>query len=454
MQFGRKQKFEKEEGMKKICVLVLALCLAVPAISHAGNATSRFDINIGGNIKIDLGWSDQTNGTLQAGGTVASRDRRHPGVAGPGLTADKKYGVQLAGAGETGLNFLVRGPDALGAKTSAFISGDFIGFWGGSTYNTFDLVVASINLDWANTSFTLNQGGQVWGKLPTWSNQIAWAGQNLGNKGAAPNLINAIVTQRFGKEWNVKFGISSDFAMNGTNNFPVNTTSGIANQRSEWPYVQAAINYSSGACGKVGPWQLTFGVAGVYGRQKEVFTTGPNNTGRFDDESVDSWVADFKFLVPIIPEKNGNKAGALYVDGAFATEQNAATIGGPITGGSPLSLKYNRGTATDPEYASPHIYGWSAHAAYFIADPLSIHAFYGYGRVLASNETRFVRTGPGTNFFDSTQQYAISMLYDVNAAIRVGIQYDRTRTKFPTANPGFAKHGTNSNYRFAAYYFF
>ena len=37
---------------------------------------------------------------------------------------------------------------------------------------------------------------------------------------------------------------------------------------------------------------------------------------------MDEWLVDFKFLIPIIPEKNGNKACALYFDGEiFLAEQ-------------------------------------------------------------------------------------------------------------------------------------
>ena len=45
---------------------MLALFLAVPAISYAGSATSRWDLTIGGQIKFDVGWSDYSTGDLGA----------------------------------------------------------------------------------------------------------------------------------------------------------------------------------------------------------------------------------------------------------------------------------------------------------------------------------------------------------------------------------------------------
>ena len=64
--------------MKKILVIMLALFLAIPAISYAGSATSRWDLTIGGNIKFDVGWSDQSG--------VMGNDLWTPGVPdeGPG----------------------------------------------------------------------------------------------------------------------------------------------------------------------------------------------------------------------------------------------------------------------------------------------------------------------------------------------------------------------------------
>ena len=57
---GGTPKTKKEEGMKKIVVVMLALFLAIPAISYAGSATSRWDLTIGGVVKFDVGWTDQS----------------------------------------------------------------------------------------------------------------------------------------------------------------------------------------------------------------------------------------------------------------------------------------------------------------------------------------------------------------------------------------------------------
>ena len=73
MSFCRTSKTKKEEGMKKTLVIMLALFLAIPAISYAGSATSRWDMTIGGNIKFDMGWADQSGGNSRACGPAGSR---------------------------------------------------------------------------------------------------------------------------------------------------------------------------------------------------------------------------------------------------------------------------------------------------------------------------------------------------------------------------------------------
>jgi len=151
--------------MKKTLVIMLALFLAIPAISYAGSATSRWDLTIGGNIKFDVGWSDQSG--AMSGNDMWTGQNADRNPASGNRTLYDKYGTQLWGAGETGLNFFVKGPDAWGAKTHAFISGDFTGFWGSATnginfpngYNNFDLVIADMGFDWANTSLDFGVGG-------------------------------------------------------------------------------------------------------------------------------------------------------------------------------------------------------------------------------------------------------------------------------------------------------
>ncbi|MGD0487120.1 MAG: hypothetical protein ABSB94_08000, partial [Syntrophorhabdales bacterium] len=110
--------------MKKVLIVVFALLLAVPAMSFAGDATSRWDLTIGGYVKVDAGYDTQapTNNVEGLDQYYAQRNN----YRGAENSANASGAFAMA-AGQTALNFLVHGPDAWGAKTSAFIQGNFTG---------------------------------------------------------------------------------------------------------------------------------------------------------------------------------------------------------------------------------------------------------------------------------------------------------------------------------------
>ncbi len=47
--------------MKKVVILFVAVMLALPAMSFAGSATSRWDLTIGGMVKLDYFYADQSS---------------------------------------------------------------------------------------------------------------------------------------------------------------------------------------------------------------------------------------------------------------------------------------------------------------------------------------------------------------------------------------------------------
>jgi hypothetical protein len=450
MTVRKAQKTKKEEGMKKLIVLMLALCLAVPAISHAGTATSRWDLMIGGTIKMDMGWVDSKGtGDLSTSGVVARDDRE--GFRTP----NNKYGNQIWGSAESGFNFFVRGPDAWGAKTSAFMSFDATGVWGGSNYGSVDVLLANMSFDWEKTTLLIGDAGSAFGMLPTFAgNQSAWGAIGLfGDKGAAPILTQITWTQRWTKEWTTKFGIMANANnMRNFNNFPVAASNAdVAATRATTPGVQGGVTYSSAACGRVGPWQLTLGTSAGLIRQKQV-TTFNNVLGRADtaDDDTTGWLADFKVLVPIIPQKNdGNKQNALYWDGVIWMGQNFDGFNAGF-GGTGTSA-YNRGTVIDPDYASLVNSGFYTHAAYYILDNLWFNGFYMYaGHDMSQNYKRNINTGVAKN----ASQIIASLCYDVNPAVRFSVQWDRTHITYAQAQPGLKQEGTQNAYRFAAYYYF
>jgi len=456
--------------MKKTLVVMLALFLAIPAISYAGSATSRWDLTIGGNIKFDMGWSDQSgseSGNDMWSGGIPDRNPQ----SGNTQTFDK-YGAQLWGAGETGLNFFVKGPDAWGAKTHALIVGDFTGFWGANpdigppaNYNEFDLLIAEIGFDWENTSLAMGANGAFFGQPATWTDSVGWNTLNFGGKGAAPVAPQVTVVERFSKEWSAGFGVISPY--NTVNQLmSPNTAASSAGPpffngptqnifRSPIPAFEGKVAYTSDSCGKIGPWQLLVEMDGFYGQIRELY--GPDQTAKDNTE----YIADFKLIVPIIPEHNGNKAGALLGDGAVFMSQGGGTVGNwdaNAAGGWLTSYWPDR---ADPgDFVSPTLWGIYLHGQYYFTDSVRFNAFYYYA---SSNPSQALITefghacggqSPTEGAVTRAQQYVANIVYDVNPAVRFTLEWDYTVAHYAPAQAGWKNMGSNNDWRLAAYYFF
>ncbi len=450
MSFCRALKTKKEEGMKKTLVIMLALFLAIPAISYAGSATSRWDLTIGGNIKFDVGWEDQSSSAAM---WAAGNPSRNPSSGNTQIY--DKYGAQIWGAGETGLNFFVKGPDAWGAKTHAFILADFTGIWGSAqggpptNYNTFNLLIAEMAFDWEKTTLTMGTGGSFWGMVPTFSLSASWNSLGYGEKGAAPINPQITVVQRFTKNWSAGFGVVAPY--NSVNQLVSgagmdhNTGGTIAsdNFRSSIPGFEGKVAYTSDACGKVGPWQLLAEVDGFFVRNRVI-----NPLDDFSKKDVDGWFTDFKLLIPIIPEKNGNKASALYADGEIFWTQGTGGNGNWLANAGPpwLTSIYQRGAVDDLHAAS--MWGVVLHSQFYFTDQFSINGFYSYSKV---NASRALQEMGG---IDKGYQIIGNLMYDVNPAIRFTLEWDYSKVHYVPAVAEFHSEGTQNVYRLAAYYFF
>jgi hypothetical protein len=451
--------------MKKIFVLVLALFLAVPAISYAGSATSRWDLSVGGTLKFDFGYVNQNQGSDYFSSL------REPN--GGFDSADYDYGNLIAGAAETSLSFFVKGPDAWGAKTSAFILGDFSGLWAGTTYGTFNLLAATVALDWANTTLTMGAGGGVIFNSPTFAgNLLSFGGLNFFAKGS-PVVPQITLTQRFGKAWTAKFGIMAPGNRQGqvagpnaplAAVFPIGSggNSSINNfTRWGYPQVQGDISWSSPACGKVGPFQLLVGAGGLWGKEKRIFNgttlVGPAQpytttlgvvAANLDDDTYDVWMATFRWVVPIIPEKQGNKTGALLTDGIVFTGQNGDGHGpGPSTAfGNSLYLR----TSGTTDYVAPVFGGGQGHIGFYITNALGLHGFYGYYKL---NQSK-ARDAAAPNNIETNQHIFVTLMYDLNPALRIGAEYGNIRTKYAGTATNQKDKGTLQELRVGAFYFF
>jgi hypothetical protein len=435
--------------------------LILPGVVYAGSATSRWDVTIGGFVKFDMGYASQAQG---ADYSKAERDSYgiYENFAG-------EYGNLFMAGGETRLNFLIKGPDGWGAKTLAFIEGNFRGAHAGSNYGTFVLRHAFMKMQWENDSLTIGHTWQKWALLPTYSNTLlAFNGLLPFEKGSRQPQI--MWDHKFNKNWGSSIGVISPTNSLGTSGGATKVDSFTL---SSYPFFEGELSYTSDACGKIGPWQMLFSLSGFYGWDRQTYTTafvtspgacGPGcvpgsavrNPYSYDDELETAWGAAFKGFIPIIPEKKGNKAGALSLSGVLFASQNPGWYEGGFAVGA-----YNRGSSINPDYAYPRLFGGWGQITYWFTNNLYITGWYGQIKYTLSDRYKVIPAN--NNVIEKETQYIVNLSYDVNPAIRLGLEWDYISTRY--ANYGTAVAGSGGSLfadrsgklnaaRIGAWYFF
>ncbi len=448
--------------MKKAVIAAFAIFLMLPAAVFAGSVTSRWDMTIGGYVKFDFGYADNGVG---ADYTTAPR-----GSISQNQTLNDQYGNWYSAAGETRLNFKINGPDGGGAKTSAFIEGDFRGSGGAgpTNYGTFTLRHAFLKLDWPNASLLAGQTYQMWGYIPSFAAVGALLSQNgLGPmaKGSRQPMLR--YEQRFGP------GFAASLAMIANTNTTNNVGGQVVNQntRSPYPWFEGEFRYNTDKCGMIGPYGLMAALGGFFGQSQytyqTLFNTGANaGPIRYSDTTVNAWAIALKGFIPIIPEKNKNKKGALAIGGNLFYGQNMTDWFGNGTAPYIAPGSANPTPANiyqSPSYSAPTAYGGWGQVTYFFTDKLFADGYFGYTR---SNLSQWYTSQAGNaNAPQATTHLILNVNYDLNQAVRFGLEYAWVKTQYAnyvtnTAATGSAlpyvlnSQGSFNTLRVGAYYFF
>jgi hypothetical protein len=432
--------------MKKFLVLFVALLLALPAISYAGSVTSRWDVTIGGFVKADFGYADQGVG---ADGFIANR-RARDGFE----NVYDEYGNYFNAAGEGRLNFLIKGPETWGAKSSAFVEGDFRGGWGAAaSYGLFQLRHAFLKFDWTKDTLIIGQTWQAWGLMPCF---CVLNVNELGpfNKGGRVPQITW--THGFTKQLSTTVSMSSPYGALGST-----VGQNTVNRWSKYPQLAGEVNYKTDAMGKIGPWMLQFGVGGFIGREKlpyaddgttelpiTSFTPGGNQqtAAHWRDEERTIWGLSFKGFVPIICErKPDQKAGALGFGYAIFTGQGHNAYQGPLQ-----VVSYLRGTGESRDLATPTFWGGWGQLFFYLTNTVSTNVQYGQVKYNASQSYR----AANVNTVKDVRHYIWNIIWDPNPAVRVGAQLSRVYTQYMAPTATLRDNGAFNEVRIAAYYFF
>ena len=433
--------------MKKILLVVFAMFLLLPANSNAGNVTSRYDVTIGGYVKMDLGWQNQNQGPDFASavrGSLPGNQNRYD-----------EYHSTYWYAGETRLNMLIKGPDAWGAKTGAFIEGDFRGATVGANAGVFGLRHAYMNFNWKQSSLLIGHTWNEWGFIPSFY-LLGCADLNPMGRGRRNPQIR--YTYKVDKSLSFYVGVFAEYNTVGGDN--INTLSQNDNARSLLPHFMGEVTYKTDSYGKIGRFPLQFSLGGFYGKEKKTYRNSPTNT-QWRDDDVNSWTVALKGYVPIIPDKKGNKTGSLGFTGAAFMGQNNGLY---YTSGPARSYD-SALNATDENYysaAATTNYGGWGQLSYYFTDNVWINGIYGtFSNNFNPNTFRAV----GANAIRTNQQMIADILWDINPAIRLGLEYTRIMTGYAAYGAGTAgtdaanndnldRSGKIDSVRMGVWYFF
>ena len=457
---------ESDTDMRRALTVIVMFLVSLPGLSFAGSLDSRWDLVIGGYVRFDA--------ALEDGGRQGYGANENP---------RERYGTLRFNSVATRLNFLTRGPDAWGAKTSAFVEGDFIGVYAGAGRGSFSLRHAFMAFDWPQTRLVMGQTFARWGFLPTYTNLII-GGADLAPfvKGHRQPMIR--VEQKVARDWTMTFAVMSPANTLGSDNDIAGTGTVDGFTRSSMPFYEGTVTRTSERYGRIGAWRAMAALEGFYGQDKRVVTryTGTSaapTSLSFDDRNVNSWGVALKGFFPVIPEKKGNKKGALSVSGVAFTASNpswlqsrAYEIDAYARPGNSAASPMIQATAPLPSFTAPRVLGIWGQASYFLTEKLILSGWYGYLR----NDTtgpfdaalRAGRTGAflNANEIQNTTQYIGSLCYDVNDAVRFGAEYSYFISRYVNygtlpnpSGPGripnaLSKDGVTHALRIGAWYFF
>jgi hypothetical protein len=179
---------------------------------------------------------------------------------------------------------------------------------------------------------------------------------------------------------------------------------------------------------------MQFAAGGFWGQDTIIYIDPLGAQNHYSTGHVDRWGAAFKAFIPIIPEKNLNKAGALSFSGSVFTGQNLANwflaarnIIAPIP--------YDQDLSKGVHYTTPVTTGGWAQLSYYLTDKVYLNGLVGYNRNFESSMYKLIYP----NQINQWQQWIVNLIYDVNPAVRFGVEYSYTNAAFNA--PGLSNAG-------------
>lgn len=399
-------------------------------------AGSKFKLSIGGHVKLEYAYNSV--GLGNATPALATVNNRQIPAAG---SASYKQEQSVFTARQSRIWLRVSGPGFQGSRTNALIETDFYGSGGSNEAALLRMRQAYGTLDWSSTQVLFGQAYDIFG--PAIANTIDFGSGAATGAPNNPRVPQVRLTQTInlnpGNSLKLVLGVqnpSQDTAAD-TNIAP----SSAAFQNSYGPAVNVAgqVMYHSKALGVAPGYYgmsmngLITGLFGMYGSEK---VTGAPFNGRH----LDSWGGGLYTFVPILSSADGKGR-----DMTMSFE-GQAYIAANMGLNSATALNNIVTTSNNPARG----FGVYSQLIFYPTQDLGITAGYGRRNILGDRDFPV-----GGSIERSNQMAYFNIAYDLNAAIRVAVEYENIRTQYAAVPAGATGTVGSANIgRFAAFYFF
>jgi len=488
--------------MKKSIIGLIVLALVViPAVAMAAKAV---DITIAGYTKLEMYWdSAQMGKNLN---TPAPRDNS---------PIPLQTGRFNATAQSSRFNIQIKGPKLWGANTSGYIEVDFDqqGDTRQSASNSYvpRMRHAFFRMNWAQTEILI---GQYWGMFCNFYPETVQDGPLQFHGQATQRIPQIRVTFKtgpwsfaalIGKPYDPSNAADNPTAAIAGTAFTGSAGGGLLGQRSEFPQLQASVNFEKDLWGKAGfygrPRAFTVnaavGVAGLRYERGQISsaagtigatTWGQSNYSNVafgnlpgvqrDNQTLYPWVMQVSTFIPVIPTRTPSLAGTASVTFQFYIGHGISFIGN----GRDQDNTYFHLQSVNPLFAVNNAqfweydrrlekrYGGYVQAQYYFNNAWFISYLYGFSKPWGVTQDRDLFAAalqPGNpegyvyaSNQDRTklwQEHDITLFFRPIKAFKFGLSYVYVRTDYfqkTTVGSRITDHGENHSVRFAGWFFF
>jgi hypothetical protein len=421
--------------MKKLIIVAIAVLLALPVLSQAAPVNNKWDMTIVGFVGVFGSFND----TNEPEWPLSYNAPRRSGTNESKTNEYSNFTMNI----DPRIGFLVKGPETWGAKTSAYIEFDFAGINAGENGDA-RVRQAFMQFAWAKDTLTF---GNLLAPYRQFDPGLSY-GSNGGTihplEGAfgGPRSLQLTWDHMWTKTFTSKLALVYP-GQDGwkSSNTPTNYTN------SNVPNVEGGIKYASDSCGKIGNNMLALSLSGIYGREKiDRGALVVNGRTTYRQNLHDGWYGQAAFSIPIIPERNMNKAGAVFFFTEASAGQGLALVNGGIMPEPYLRRPYG-------DYSSPRTVAYQAGLNVWFSNQVWISAIYNSVDKHVSNYYDLTQATADT--WKRNQLYNLALFYMPNPAVLTAIEYSRAHTNFAANSTlGLKKYGTANAIRFGAYYYF